>query len=94
MDMPPFSPTEQKVLDVLNDGEFHKREELVSVLEDDDDIRILDSNSFHNCLFRIRKKLELISQDLQCRMRFRETSYRHIKITPISSSNGRKSKSH
>ena len=57
-----FTPTEQRILDLLADGGMHTREEMYSCL--DDDLASPTAIRFH--LSNMRKKLNPSGYDISC----------------------------
>lgn len=62
--VPSFTPTEQRILRVLSDGMPHHRNELIAVLWDE----MTTDVTVRQHIFRIRKKLSPIGQDIVCVM--------------------------
>lgn len=68
--MPSFTPTEQRILDVLKDGGPHDRAELQACLNDTDAL----PGTLRAHMGRIRAKLATIGQDVVCHF----TANRHM----------------
>lgn len=73
--MPQFTPTEQRILSVLADGEPHSREELYQCIDDElaNRKRVL---AVHIC--NIRLKLKPYGQTIVCQIGGIPVSYRHV----------------
>jgi len=67
-----FTPTQQAIVNVLNDGRLHSREELLLCL--DDDLADIKTLNVHLC--NIRKKLTPQGYLLDCVVRNRRLHYR------------------
>ena len=69
-----FTPTEQRMIDVLADGKPHRREELHACLGDE--LQPLTAIQMHIC--KMRKKL--VGHDILCVARNRSYYYQHVRI--------------
>lgn len=69
-----FTPMEKRILAVLNDGDLHKRDELMLCLEDS----LANPDNLHAHLKNIRKKLLTISQTICCVVLGRRRFYRRM----------------
>lgn len=77
MASPKFTPTEQRILDLLSDGLSHRREEFLSCLYDE--LGRLGTVRLH--LYNMRKKLRPIGQDIVTEMgQSRILYYRHVRL--------------
>lgn len=71
-----FSPIEKKLLAVLSDGAPHPKYELLPVLDNQTNVKLL-SLHMHN----IRKKLQMIGQTVVCVSYGRKgTAYMHVRL--------------
>jgi hypothetical protein len=78
---PRFTPTQQRMIDVLSDGMPHTREELHKCLWDEEGA--LGNIKMHISL--IRKVLQPVGQDIVCCLVRGTIQYRHIRrIYPSS----------
>lgn len=71
-----FSAIEQKIIDILSDGQRHTREELHSCLYD-------DQGSFNNIqahISNIRKKIRLRGEDINCVIYSGGIYYQHVRL--------------
>lgn len=71
-----FTPTQQRLIDVLADGMAHSRFELRDAI--DGEYTALGTVQFH--LSIIRRKLRPIGQDIICELVNRRICYRHIRL--------------
>jgi len=75
------SPTEESILNVLSDGEFHSREELYTCLPDtiylDDAARC---NALKQHIYRLRKGLEPKGHTIETRFFGKQYSYRWVRL--------------
>ena len=74
--MSQYTVTEQKILDVLSDGQPHSQEELHACLWD-------DQGSLANIrphITHIRQKLRPLGQDIICEYIDRRRLYRHVRL--------------
>lgn len=79
-----FRKVEQRMIDLLSDGEFHTIAELHGCLWDTDS----PHSNVHMHLNKIRKKLRAISQDIQTEQTYGQlTRFRHVKIFHLAKSN-------
>lgn len=80
-----FTPTQRRILAVLNDGMPHNRGELWACIGDDKGVPSLLSQHISN----IRKHLRPIGQDIICEFANRTLNYRHVRLL-ASTYDGRK----
>lgn len=71
-----FTPTQQRMLNVLADGQAHTREELHACLEDE----LSAKNAIKNHITAIRKRIQPVGQDVICEWRDRKYQYRQIRL--------------
>ena len=71
-----FTPTQTKMLKVLDDGCRHTREELHGCLVDE--LGALSNIKTH--ISMIRKKLRPMGQDIICELNERTIHYRHVRL--------------
>lgn len=69
-----FTATEQRILDILNDGEGHTRDELMKCLEDE----LARPGALHDHLKRMRRKLLRINQTICCVAPGKKRMYRRM----------------
>lgn len=75
--MPKFTPTEQKLLKRLSDGNRHLRDDLKLLLPD----HMLNQRTalpYH--MSKLRKKLNPIGEEIVCEFRFGKIYYRHVRL--------------
>lgn len=77
-----YTPTEQRILNLLADGLPHTRIEVFQCLWDD--MGNLSNIRFH--LSRLRGKLHRLGETIVCEIRNRRICYRHIRL--LQSMNG------
>lgn len=78
---PPFTPTQQKILDVLSDGLAHLREELHACLPDE----LGPLKNVQNHITAIRRRLRPKGQDIVCVISNRGIRYMHVRLlVPLS----------
>lgn len=73
-----FTPAERRILDVLQDGMRHKRDEVFEALKNGD--TQMDRTALHNHMQRIRQKLRPKGQDIVCEMYQQGLYYRHVRL--------------
>lgn len=76
MDDVRYTPTEQRMLEMLSDGMRHLREELHTCLWDEQSS--LKAIRVHIC--RLRVKLRRFGEDLICETDGRRLYYRHVRL--------------
>lgn len=81
-----FTPTQQKMLAVLADGQAHVRKELHECLEDP----LTSVKAIRAHLSSIRRLLRTMGEDIVCELKDRAICYRHVRL--LGSSNGDSSK--
>ena len=69
-----FTPTQQAMLKILQDGLFHPRSELAACIDDTD----VNANQFHQALSRLRKELDPHNYTVSCEVRKRRFYYRLV----------------
>ena len=81
-----FTKTQQRILDVLADGQPHLRKELwaccpsVSGIEDEKSLNEFARLQTNRHLISIRYKLRAIGQDVVCEVHQRRMYYRQIRL--------------
>lgn len=71
-----FTPTQQKLLRVLADGNRHRRRELLDAMGDD---QATPANlSTHLCI--LRKRLSDMGETILCEYYDRTINYRHVRL--------------
>ena len=70
-----FTPTEQRFLDLLSDGQPHGREELRGLLNDS----LCDLSRIQIHVSRLRAKLRPLGQDIVCELGG-GIHYRHVRL--------------
>lgn len=72
-----YTPTEQRIIDVLADGEAHPRSELMACIEDE--MALPSALALH--LVNIRKKLRPLGQTVLClnNGKVRPTAYQQVR---------------
>lgn len=77
--MPQFTPTEQRIMDVLADGQYHKKIDLIRLLPDDmQPISALDMY-----VVKIRRKINPIGQDLAVERRWNTSHIRLVRLLDL-----------
>ncbi len=71
----PFTPTQQRIVDVLSDGKPHRKQELVSCLWDE--LGNSSTVAVHICAIR---KLLPPGEDIVCVVRYQSAYYQHIRL--------------
>ncbi len=71
-----FTPVQQRMLDLLQDGNKHTKEELRKCLEDPES----EVHNINMHLTYLRKKLRPKGYDLACETISRETRYRLVRL--------------
>lgn len=71
-----FTPTEQKIIDILQDGRPHHRSELRDALDGEFTALV----NVQNHLSRIRKKIQPMGQDIVCELVNRRICYRQVRL--------------
>lgn len=74
--MEKFTPTQQRILELLSDGLRHKRDEVLACLGDD--MASLDTMQIH--IVYLRKKLNPKGTDIVCQVYNGGYYYRHIRM--------------
>ena len=80
----PFTPTEQRIMDLLDDGLPHRREELHRCLSDE--LAALSAIQPH--LSRLRRRLNPKGIDILCILKDRTLHYQKIRVC-YSANDGR-----
>lgn len=76
-----FTPTEQRIFKILEDGMPHLREDLYPCIED----QLADMPVVLNVhIGRMRRKLETIGQDILCILRHRKIGYQQVRLLSSS----------
>lgn len=71
-----FTPTEQRILKLLSDGQRHKRKEIHACLFDE--LSELKTIRYHICM--MRKVLRPKGEDIICEMYMGGLYYRHVRL--------------
>ena len=71
-----FTPTQNRMLDVLADGMAHTRQELHACLSDE----LSAETSIQPHITHLRKRLRLKGQDILCEVAGRDVRYRHVRM--------------
>lgn len=71
-----FSPTQQRLIDLLADGQPHLRSHLVAELHDE----LADRITLKSYLRRLRVKLRPRGQDIIAQSLHRRIYYRHVRL--------------
>ena len=71
-----YKTIQQRILEVLADGEPHHCDELLDCLGDE----LADFSALNNHLFRLRKELEDTGEAIVCELRRRQICYRQVKL--------------
>lgn len=71
-----ITPVQAKMLAILADGQFHRREELYTCLSDD--LGPITNINAH--VSQIRKRLRLYGEDIACERLGGQISYRHVRL--------------
>ena len=71
-----YTPTQQKILDVLNDGKAHSRQELIDCLDD----AVADRKNLNVHLSNLRARMRPIRRDVICELKNRRIFYRHVML--------------
>lgn len=73
---PRYTPTQQRMVDVLSDGQPHRREELHACLVDE--LGAVENIRVH--LSALRAKLRPLGEDILCEYRGHQFYYRHVRL--------------
>ena len=73
--MPSFTPTQQLIMDLLSDGEPHKRAELLNAIDP-----LCTPNTLQTHLSNIRKVIRPSGEDVVCELRERGIWYRRVRL--------------
>jgi hypothetical protein len=77
MSEPRWTPTQQRILDVLSDGRPHDRDELLKCLWDD----LSGGGALRQQVYLIRSVLRAVGEDIVCEFGWRRTiRYRHVRL--------------
>lgn len=74
--MPHFTPTQEKILDILSDGDRHTKHELFECLHDE--LGLIDNVFIH--ISNIRNKLRPIGEYIVCEVDRGRNYYRHVRL--------------
>ncbi len=76
--MPQFTPTEQRILNVLSDGMLHSKDELMKCLDDD----LAQRSAVDPHISNLRKKLNPVGQHITCETNGNAWTfkYRHVRL--------------
>jgi hypothetical protein len=69
-----LTPTEQKLYDLLADGEPHKRKELLALVDDQ-----ADPSALHKHMYRLRLKLKVEGEEIVAQSFGKYTAYRRVR---------------
>ena len=78
----PFTPTQQRILEMLSDGLYHRQDQLLRCLNDD----MTDKSTLNVHLSNLRKILASTGERIICMEEDRITYYRHVRVMSPSSS--------
>jgi DNA-binding response OmpR family regulator len=73
-----FTPTERRMLDMLSDGQGHRKEELHTCLSDE--LSSVETVRVH--IHTLRKKLQRSGHDIVCVINKGDAYYRHVITLP------------
>lgn len=71
-----FTPTQQKIIDILSDGQRHTAQELFDCLPDE--LGYIDNLTQH--ISNIRNRLKPIGQWIVCETANKRRYYRHVRL--------------
>jgi DNA-binding CsgD family transcriptional regulator len=71
-----YTPTEQRIVDLLSDGMPHKREELHACLSDD----LASRTAVQMHVSNIRKRIRVRGEEIICEYYHRNLYYRHVRL--------------
>ncbi len=69
-----YTPTQEKILEVLADGTPHGRQELINCLDD----AFADRRNLNVHLSNLRARMRPIGEDIVCRIVSRRICYQHV----------------
>ena len=78
MDLAPglkLSPTEQRIYDLLADGEPHRKEEVLSVFDDE----LATNNQLYVTVYKLKLKLRTVGEDLIAQSFGKWVGYRRVR---------------
>ena len=73
--MSSYTPTQQRILDLLSDGQPHPREELLECIDDE----LSNPHNLPNHLCLLRKRLPA-DHDIICQLLRNKIHYRHVRL--------------
>ena len=76
--MPQYTPTEQRILKVLEDGYPHLKSELVLLLNDD----MATEGTIHVHICNLRRKMEPVGESIQCLLTNGQSKFRRVRLIP------------
>jgi hypothetical protein len=76
MALPKFTPTQQKIMDILQDGEPHKRSRLMECIPDE----LSSDTQLRHHMKLIRDRLRPYGQTVLCQFMNRGLYYRWVRI--------------
>lgn len=71
-----FTPTEQRIIQLLNDGLLHSREEIHTCLDDE----LSDISAIRPHITHIRNKLRPFGEDIMCRRHNGSYYYQQVRL--------------
>jgi DNA-binding winged helix-turn-helix (wHTH) protein len=72
-----FTPTQQRIINLLSDGKAHDKYELLEKCMEDE-LASVGTLAVHIC--NIRKQLHTIGEDILCVFVQRKYAYRHVRL--------------
>lgn len=80
LEKPPFTLTQQKIIDVLSDGMPHPMYELIKCLPSHGVDHMTERKAVGVHVVAIRKLIRPLDQDIVCQVAKRCNHYRHIRL--------------
>ncbi len=75
-----FTPTEERILKVLADGDRHTYEEMLKECMEDE---LATRSNLRQHVYNLRAKLRLIQHEILCEVYYKRKYYRHVlRIAP------------
>lgn len=85
-----FTPTQQRILDLLRDGERHLREEILEVIGNGTIDEVGTKLNLRQHIFHMNKKLRPIGQEVVCIIgKSYSIGYRHVRLL-VSANDGKR----
>jgi hypothetical protein len=73
-----WTPTQQKIINVLSDGQPHQKRELQDCLDE-----LAEPNAIHVHVTLIRRKLRPVGEEILCVNRDGKSYFRHVRVVSI-----------